>query len=300
MIIRISLLLLKIGGYRVEILQFFQGIQNSFFDALFEGASMLGETNFYIVAMAAMLWCINKKYGYQMGLAIISSGILNLGIKETFHTSRPIGVEGLRSLRTKTAPGYSFPSGHTQGAATFCTSIMVKLKKKWIYFLGSIIIVFVGISRLYLAVHWPVDVIFGLIFGVCWVFVSNLIFEMADNKGKYYLFLFLIIPAVIGLFFVKKERYYQMVGVLISLIIGYIIENKYIKYEVRCCLWKQIIKLVSGIAIILVIKISFKAILPVSLISDFVRYFIMGMWMIVGAPLMFNLFKLKYIKGKSK
>ena len=61
-------------------------------------------------------------------------------------------------MRVETATGYSFPSGHTQTATTFWTSLAVQLKKKkWVYVLAVVMAVGAGISRLYLAVHWPMS-----------------------------------------------------------------------------------------------------------------------------------------------
>ena len=90
---------------------------------------------------------------------------LNGAIKDYFKVERPIGKFGLESMRVETATGYSFPSGHTQTATTFWTSLAVQLKNKWVYVLAAVMAIGAGISRLYLAVHWPMDVVVGLILG---------------------------------------------------------------------------------------------------------------------------------------
>lgn len=273
----------------MEILQFFQSMQNSFLDVFFQYITMLGENNFYIICMAVIFWCVNKKFGYKLGFAIISNGILNISLKEIFHTARPIGVKGIRSQRIHTAQGYSFPSGHTQGAAAFWTSIMIEVKKKWVYILGGLIIFIIGISRLYLAVHWPIDVLVGWILGISWVFFSNWLFNSVERSGKYYLFLILIVPSVVGMFFFSDSNYFKLTGVLFSFIVGYYIESRFINFNVKCSILKQIIKIIFGVSIILLIKFGVKNILEVSLISEFIRYFLIGIWMIVGAPLIFKI-----------
>lgn len=271
----------------MEILQFFQKVQNPFLDHLFEYITMLGETNFYIIIMAIIFWCVNKKFGYKLGFAIISNGAFNVSLKEIFHIPRPIGVDGIRSLRTHTADGYSFPSGHTQGATAFWTAIMIQLKKKWMYVIGCSLIFLIGISRLYLGVHWPSDVIGAWILGVIWVFIANWIFDTVEKSGNFYLFFVIVIPALIGLFFFTDSNYFKLTGVLLSFIIGYYVDKKYINYKVKCSLWKQVIKVIFGVVVLLIIKGGLKVVLPDVLISDFIRYFLMGIWMLIGAPVVF-------------
>lgn len=271
----------------MNILKFFQQIQNPFFDNLFEYITMLGETNFYIIVIAVIFWCVNKRFGYKIAFALISNCVFNISLKEIFQTARPIGIEGIRSLRTHTAPGYSFPSGHTQGATSFWTSIMLQFKKRWMYILGGVIIFSVGISRLYLAVHWPVDVIGGWIIGITWVFFANWLLNTVEKTDNFNLFFIVIIPALIGLFIFKDSNYFKLTGVLLSFIIGYYVDCKYINYEITGSILKQILNIILGITVILMIKKFVKGILPEALLSDFIRYFLIGIWILVGAPALF-------------
>ena len=78
---------------------------------------------------AIMYWCVNKKYGQKLLFALIPNIVINTGIKEFVKAPRPIGTAGLESLRVSTATGYSFPSGHTQTATTFWTSLKLYLGK---------------------------------------------------------------------------------------------------------------------------------------------------------------------------
>jgi membrane-associated phospholipid phosphatase len=109
--------------------------------------------------------------------------VLNPLLKNIFRVGRPIGVEGIASLRLHTAGGYAFPSGHTQGAASFWTALMISVKKKGIYGFGSAAIVLVAFSRMYLGVHWPTDVIGGIAAGVLWVLLVNKVFDWALSRG---------------------------------------------------------------------------------------------------------------------
>ncbi|HHV62157.1 MAG TPA: hypothetical protein GXX51_05910 [Firmicutes bacterium] len=118
---------------------------------------MIGEDNFFIIVFTITFWCLNKNFGYRLGFTYLSSAIVNVALKETFRIPRPIGRPGIRSLRLETAGDYSFPSGHAQATATLWTSIMIKVRKRW----------------LYLGVHTLADVTGGMIVGVCWVLICR-------------------------------------------------------------------------------------------------------------------------------
>lgn len=278
---------------QIEIIKQIQSIMSPFWDFFFQIVTMTGEEQFYILAAAIVFWCVNKKFGYKLGFALLTSTIINTALKDAIDSTRPIGTPGINSLRVETATGQSFPSGHTQGAATFWISCVVQIKKRWIYIVGTMIILLVGFSRLYLGVHWPVDVIGGIIIGGIWVFISNSIFDYAEKTQKTWILTLIILPMLIGMIFFREKNYYSISGTVFAFFIGYVLESKYVKYEVKNTMVNQIIKLVFGLAVIVILKSTLKSIFPISLFSDFFRYFLIGLWITLGAPYIFKRF-IKY------
>ena len=275
---------------QIEIIKFIQSMISPFWDVFFQIVTMTGEEYFYILAAAIIFWCVNKKFGYKLGFALLTSTIINTVLKDVINSARPIGVSGIRSLRVETATGQSFPSGHTQGATSFWISSIIHVRKRWIYIVGSLAILLVGISRLYLGVHWPIDVIGGILIGVIWVFISNYIFEYAEATKKTWILMIIIVPMLIGMIFFREKAYYTISGTVLGFYVGYILESKYIQYEVRNTKVKQLIKLVFGLGILIALKGALKEILPINIFSDFFRYFVVGLWITVGAPCIFKRF----------
>ena len=150
----------------LEILRHIQSISNPFFDFLFQLITICGEQIVLIVIISIIYWALDKKFGEYIAYSVLTSVLVNNAIKDIFKLKRPIGEEGIRTLREETATGYSFPSGHTQGAASFYGSMAIYMKKKAMYIIATIMIVLIGFSRLYLGVHYPKDVIVGAILGV--------------------------------------------------------------------------------------------------------------------------------------
>ncbi len=272
----------------LEMLKYIQSFSNNALDTFFELVTMLGEEHFFIIIMAIIYWCFNKSLGYKLAFVCLTGLTVNTIIKEIVKFSRPIGYEGIKSIRVKTAEGYSFPSAHTQQSASFFTILMMYFRKKWLYFTGISAMLLVGLSRMYLGVHWPSDVLGGLIIGILWVLAAGRIFDWSKEKGNPWLLGVLVIPMFTGLLFFKTAAYYKIVATLITFWIGYIIENKYINFLTKAIWWKQIIKLATGISGLVLIKESYEKLLPPSIYSDLLGFALMGIWMTIVSPVIFR------------
>lgn len=277
----------------LEILKYIQSFSNPFLDRFFVIATMLGEDLFCIIVIAIFYWCFNKTIGYKLAFAYLTSRVINTIIKHIVKFPRPIGYEGIRSSRVETAGGYSFPSGHTQQATTLFIMLMMEFKKKWLSIIGVIGMLLVGFSRMYLGVHWPTDVIGGLIIGILWTIIVIKIFDWSMDKGDPAFLGVLVIPMIIGLLFFKKATYYKAVGALISTWVGYLIDDKYIHYVTKAVWWKEILKLVIGFLGLVLIRVYLKKLLPLNIYSEFFRYALMGIWVTLISPIIFRTFKIE-------
>ena len=105
--------------FELNIIRAIQSIANPFLDGLFQFITMFGEEAILIPLIAVIYWSFNKKMAEYIAYASLTSVLVNGAIKDIFKAKRPIGEPGIRSLRVETATGYSFPSGHTQGTASF-------------------------------------------------------------------------------------------------------------------------------------------------------------------------------------
>ncbi|HHY18918.1 MAG TPA: phosphatase PAP2 family protein, partial [Firmicutes bacterium] len=192
----------------MEFIRIIQSVHSPFLDSLAKVITMLGEDTFFIVLAVVMIWCVNKKSGWRLGLIALSSGALNAGLKQIFKIERPIGQEGIRSLRLETAGGYSFPSGHSQFTASVWTKLATLINQTWFYVVASIVIVLVGLSRIYLGVHFLSDVLAGLLIGIAWALVFDQILDFLEQKPLYLSLLGVLL--VISLPFFPVADYYKV------------------------------------------------------------------------------------------
>ena len=141
-------------------------------------------TLFPIVA-AVSLWLWRKKgrgeLALQLMVAVVGSLLLNVALKNVFDRPRP----ELWEHRGQYAWA-SYPSGHAiVGVATYFTIARMLLRERgwrWPFVAATLMLAIVLYSRLYLGVHWPTDVIGGIVLGVVWLVVVELAFR--PQRGK--------------------------------------------------------------------------------------------------------------------
>jgi len=275
--------------YLLEMLEWIQTLRNPTLDHMFTWITVLGEEYFAIMVLCFILWCMNKKSGYAIGFAYLTSWIFNFSLKEIFQVPRPFVLDkNIIPIRPETATGFSFPSGHTQSISSLSTSIATAFRKKWIYAAGTLLVVLMAISRLYLGVHTLMDVAVGAIAGFAWVFIANKIFCYAEKTNQEALLLIMFIPMLLGMVFIQSHDYYKIAGTFTSFIIGYLLDSRFIHFEAQSLPQQTAIKFILGITVLIVIKVIVKEVLGESLVSNYIRYLLIGFWITVLAPLLFQ------------
>ena len=279
----------------MEVIKFIQSFSNPFLDYFFSIITHIGGATIGVIFSVILFWCINKQLGYKFLYAIIFSFSLNNVLKGFFNSPRPIGQTGITSNEIKTATGSSFPSGHSQGNATSFTFMMNEFKNKYVWIIGIFMLIMVPLSRLYLGVHWPKDVIAGTIIGILSVFISNKIFDKSFDKSSSLIIYSLIIFLVLGLFLPSNDLN-KALGAFIGFVISLKLEKKYIKFNPNGKTLTQIIKCTIGIAGALIIYLLFSKYLKGTYFT-ILKYFSLTMWITSIAPFIFvklNLCKKDY------
>ncbi|MDI6605059.1 MAG: phosphatase PAP2 family protein [Thermoanaerobacteraceae bacterium] len=281
---------------QANIIKDIQLLSNPILDYFFIVITLLGSSGFYFLLLPIFYWCIDKRFGLKLGLMLISSIYVNTVIKEVTMLSRPIGYPGIRSIFTQSAGGYSFPSGHAQGSATLWGTIMVHYKNKTINIVGITLVLLISLSRLYLGVHWPMDIVGGIFIALLIVFVGELtdsiiIESKIDIPFRYKILLSLLIPIILIILFPYKDNFEYM-GIMSGVLLGYFIDQKYFGFTVENILTNHFIKLIIGIVIFFSLQTGLKLIFPYTNIFNMIRYGATGLWMSLGAPWVFYKLKL--------
>ena len=191
-------------AFELQFLRWLEGLRTNFLNTVFEGITMLGEETLIILLVVALWFAVDKKLAQQVFFVTATSLSVNGIIKNFAKVPRPF-AKGISCVRLDTATGYSFPSGHTQGFATWSSFFATKFRKTWFTILVSVLIALVAISRLYLGAHYPSDVIVAVALGVGLAVLGNYLFESVEDIKKLYLGALLILTPFIVYFLVVAD-----------------------------------------------------------------------------------------------
>lgn len=160
-------------------------LTHPFLDTVMPYISSLARHGEFWILVALILVCFKKtrKAGVAMGIAMAAGYLIgNIGMKNLFARTRPYDVAEVELLVAK-LHDFSFPSGHTLVSFEAATALWF-YHRKWgvaAFALATLI----GVSRLYLFVHYPTDVLVGAVMGVgiglAACFVTNRLF--GNNKA---------------------------------------------------------------------------------------------------------------------
>lgn len=269
-----------------------------------------GETPFLVVALI-VFWCVDKRRGYYVLSVGFLGTLTNQFMKLWFRIPRPWvldpGFTILEQAR-EAAAGYSFPSGHTQNAVGTFGALAVTTKTKWIRMIAAVLAVLVPFSRMYVGVHTPADVLVAAAMAL--VFLALMHPVVFAKNGKYIPALLAVLTALAAafLFFVEFWNFpadidqhnlasgiknaYTLAGSLVGLIIVYVVDEKYLRFETKAVWWVQILKVALGLLAVLAIKSGLKT--PIDLlcgghmIGRAIRYFLIVIMAGIIWPLSFK------------
>jgi membrane-associated phospholipid phosphatase len=165
-------------GIDRSILLWLHSHANSFYDHLFLFFTTLGNAEVLgpitILIVAGLLIRKQRLKAFIVFFGVFGAAAANLILKALFHRDRP----ALWQSAVHEA-SYSFPSGHAMLSCALIVSIILitwHTRARWVAVAAGVAtIILIGISRLYLGVHYPTDIIAGWSAGLAWVVIVHII-----------------------------------------------------------------------------------------------------------------------------
>lgn len=303
----------------MPVLHFFESIRNPVLDALFSVITLCGEETVFMAVGMIVFWCVSKYQGYFLLCTGFAGTIINQFLKMLFRIPRPWVKDPSFTIvesAKEAATGYSFPSGHTQTSVGLFGGLARWNTNRIIRIICISLCVLVPVSRMYLGVHTPQDVLVSVGLALALVFLACPLFKKAQDSPKTMYAILFSLAAITFAFtlFVNLYTFPESVyaeenihnllsarkngatlsGCIVGLIAVYTVDLKWTKFPTNAVWWAQIIKAVGGLALVLLAKELLRApldaLLDGSLWARSIRYFIM---VIVGGvlwPLTFNWF----------
>lgn len=147
--------------------------------------SRLGDSGFIFLVIAAILLARKRtrRYGVLLLIALaINTLVVNATLKPLLARIRPYDFAPGITPGIAPSSDYSFPSGHTSAAFAAAAAMGVAGKKPFVALTGTAVLM--GISRIYLMMHYPTDVIFGAGIGVGCGYIAIAIWKKAGSRAK--------------------------------------------------------------------------------------------------------------------
>jgi len=290
--------------------------------------TFLGYENFFFLALPLIYWSVDAGLGLRMALAL--SNNFKPILKLLFAAPRPYWISAAVTPFLYES-SFGIPSGHAQDAVALWGIMAAGINRRWAWILAFVLAFFIGISRLYLGVHFVHDVVAGWIIGSLMLFAFLKLWDPAVNwlktktLGQQVGLAFLISLVMIGIAAGSVARLHGYVfpvewtetalragplpepasmqpvitgaGSLFGLAAGAAWIASGDGYRAEGTLEQRVLRYAIGLVGIMILWSGLGAVFPrgetlLPLLLRYIRYTLVGLWVMAGAPWLFFHFKL--------
>jgi membrane-associated phospholipid phosphatase len=245
-------------------------------ELFFRGVTVLGSEYFYVVLIAIWFWAVDKRGSMLAVFVLIVSLVSNYWLKIILMNPRPPVTNWLSGVD---ASNYSLPSAHAQNSMVMWGWMELKNRTWWMGALSITLIGLIGLSRVYIGVHWLGDVVAGWAVGILiliamWKLekpIHSFLSKYNPNLQYVCLVIFglgaLILteplspPTAEGL----AANFGPSGGLIIGLGIGLALEKRYVNFEITSKQgekWRVALRVILGLMMVFAIAASLSLMLP--------------------------------------
>ncbi|MHA1995586.1 MAG: phosphatase PAP2 family protein [Candidatus Hodarchaeales archaeon] len=331
---------LLFGPFGESLLHLIQGVSNVFLDIYFGVLTTLGNTLPILIILVLLYYTLDKEFLPRVIYLLIFSAHLNYVAKIFFHNPRPF-VYNAEEFQVTTnvlnqetvwgAEGFSFPSGHSQTQGAIWGYVLNKIKYMPLFITGMVLLISIPLSRSYLGVHWPSDILVGVLFGLilAWVYVRiepivvASLEEWSDTKKIMYGILFSTLLIILGFIAIvlgsiipfngsislsdptvwAETDLGTYPGLFAGIVVGQVLEQKHVNFSTRNTSKRSlIIRVLLGFVSVVGLYYAAKGIdnfvmefqpqfLWITQISNFLSYFVIAFCLAYVIPWLFTKFE---------
>ncbi|MBC7223107.1 MAG: phosphatase PAP2 family protein [Anaerolineae bacterium] len=262
----------------LEAILWVQGFRTPWLDAFFQAVTNLGTVYFYIVFIGGLYWAVNRAWGLSLGYVLVSCFLYtNDLLKEVVGIPRPT-PEQVAVLAHETSP--SFPSGHTQGSTAVWGYMAYRLSRPWAWVVAVVAIFLVGLSRIYLGVHYPQDVVGGFLLGAVSLVLFILAERWLERRGRPlppWAFWGLTVGLPAALFLLRPGgEAARALGLLAGFGVGHWMEARFVRFADARSWAHRLARFALGLVLTLALYFGLAAITPPLPLLRALRYALLG------------------------
>ncbi len=303
-----------------------QSFRGPALDLAMKGFSFLGNEAFFVLLFPFLCWCLDSRLGLRLAVVYFLSGFLNSALKQSLAEPRPeVLAPGIALVQ---ASGYGLPSGHAQGAVVLWGLLALHAvlrgararycgARLWIWAPAALLMLAIGLSRVYLGVHFPTDVLAGWAVGAVVLGAAAAVLRRLPQSAlqarpavqagttpapvrprarKSPWWVWIPIAGLLGaaaLAFRPEKESVAMVAAIWGFLTGHLLLRRYWSGGEEGTVAQRLLRLPAGLAVLLGLYLGLKRVFPAEgqalyLPLRFLRYVLVGAWVALGAPLLFR------------
>jgi len=280
----------------------------------------LGDEEFYVLVFPVVVWSVHRTAGIHLAVIFLLSASLSGIGKLAARTPRPSFLDPSLALRAEST--FGVPSGHAQNAVVVWGYLAAAIRRWWAWGLAAALMVLLGLSRLQLGVHFPVDTLTGwtaggviLVAYLRWQAAATVRIAALRPRRQLWLGLavslgLVLLAVVVRVAFLGWEVPASWVGVdpthhpmqisavvtpaatLFGLVAGLVFVRNRGGFSADGPVWKRLLRIPVGLVGVAVLWFGLGELFPggedpIALTYRYLRYATVGMWAAGVAPLLF-------------
>ncbi len=299
-------------------------------EPLMQFFTFLGNENFFFIILPLLYWSLDAGLGLRIALILATSNYLNAVAKLLFAAPRPYWVSAEvvpASLETT----FGIPSGHAQNSAALWGIMAAWAGKRWAWITALILTFLIGFSRLYIGMHFVHDVLLGWLIGFLLLFaflrfwdpVATWLRMKTLAQQIMIAFIITLLMIAVGIWNTARfdtyvfpvewtnnalragplpepvsiEGVFTSAGSIFGLASGAAWIAAQGGYRTSGALEKRALRCVVGLIGVMILWFGLGEVFPrgetvIPLILRYIRYTLVTLWVIAGAPWLFFRFKL--------
>ncbi|MEM7175271.1 MAG: phosphatase PAP2 family protein [Chlamydiota bacterium] len=279
---------------------FLHQFRSPMLDATIKFLNFFDRQEFFFIFIPVVWLCYRWQLGRKIFYLFLISNLTNLGLKALFAKPRPFRIDP--SVGIIHVDGYSFPSGAAQSAILIAGLLIYHWKSRWKWPLAMLYLVSISFSRIYLGVHFPLDILGGWAVGlILWGVYVTLFPRIERLTSRYSPALILIVSQCV--FFSLMIALPSFTIVIIAAAAsgiewGIFLNKTFFTFAPPPINWPELwIRAIIGPAGIFILYISLTT-FPFfhSKVGVFALFFLIGLWMSTIANAICNKIALRFAR----
>lgn len=280
-------------NWGIEVILWLQQFHPSL-DFVFESITIAGSEIFFLALMPLLYWCLDRRLGANMFVICLLSLYINETAKVLFSQPRPAELDSRVWCYTDKPSEGRFPSGHTQITTVIWGYLATQLRRRWVWILAGVMMALVPLSRLYLGIHFPHDLLGGYLIGLAlllaYIWLAPDIEKLFGARKLPEQLILIVAASTLMALIVRTENAVSSCATLMGAGVGMAMERRWVRFDVHGGWQQRSLRYIGGLIVLVGIWAGLRAAfasVELEMLFRYLRYGAAGLWATLGAPWFF-------------